>query len=98
MLPQPLPLPATGSIEFGARLSGETLQFFLAAGSAESDFGPALDATILSDDHPIEGGVGWAFTGAFAVLCAQDSADSACPADFDFFHYLTPQPVPRSAP
>ncbi|HLP08377.1 MAG TPA: glycoside hydrolase family 43 protein [Opitutaceae bacterium] len=98
VLPRPLPLPATGALEFGARIDGETLQFFLGADAATSDIGPALDATTLSDDHPMEGGVGWAFTGAFAVLCAQDSADSACPADFDFFHYLAPQPNPLSAP
>ncbi|MFT3829362.1 MAG: glycoside hydrolase family 43 protein [Opitutaceae bacterium] len=91
VLERPLPLPRDGALEFGARLDGETLQFFLAGDADERALGSALDATVLSDDHPVEGGVGWAFTGAFAVLCAQDSADSECPADFDLFHYLASQ-------
>lgn len=76
-------LPVGGAVEFEARLDGESLQFFVDG----RPLGGVLDATILSDDHPIEAGVGWAFTGAFAVLCAQDASDAAPPADFDWFRY-----------
>jgi len=87
VLPQPLPLPGTEAVELGARIAGETLQFSVDPGGGDQPVGPVLDATILSDDHPVEGGVGWAFTGAFAVLCAQDASDFASPADFASFHY-----------
>lgn len=84
----PLPLPATGAVELGVRLAGETLQFFhSSSGATPQPLGPVLDATTLSDDYPIEAGIGWAFTGPFAVLCAQDSSDSQAPADFDWFRY-----------
>lgn len=79
------PLPARGAVELSARLDNESLQFFL----DDRPVGGALDATILSDDYPIDAGVGWAFTGAFAVLCAQDASDAAPPADFDWFRYRT---------
>lgn len=87
VLARPQALPATDAIELGARLSGETLQFELAFGGGRSALGPPLDATILSDDYPTQGGIGWAFTGAFVVLCAQDASDSAPPADFTAFDY-----------
>ncbi len=91
----PLPLPPTGAIELSAQLAGETLRFFFSLNSAAADpaggppqpLGPVLDATTLSDDHAIDGGVGWAFTGPFAVLCAQDSSDLKISADFDWFRY-----------
>lgn len=86
----PIRLPAAGAIELGAQLCGETLQFFYAlpaAAQSPQPLGPALDATTLSDDYPIEGGAGWSFTGPFAALCAQDSGDTGLPADFDWFRY-----------
>ena len=55
-------------------------------GAARQPAGPALDATLLSDDRVIEGG-SWGFTGAFVGLCAQDSAESGIQADFDDFSY-----------
>jgi xylan 1,4-beta-xylosidase len=83
-----LALPATGAVELSAQLDGETLQFFCAAAAGgPRPFGPALDATTLSDDYANDGGAGWAFTGPFAVLCAQDSGDTRRPADFDWFRY-----------
>lgn len=90
LLEAPQALPGSGAIELSAELDGETLRFFVATDAPDSTptpLGPPLDATILSDDYPTEGGVGWAFTGAFAVLCAQDASDAAPPADFTHFEY-----------
>ena len=61
--------------------------FFYSTGDlAWRPVGPALDATLLSDDRVIENGA-WGFTGCFIALCAQDSSDSGIPADFDHFNY-----------
>ncbi len=80
-------LPPEGSVELGAELKDGALQFFYSmADSARQPVGPVLDATLLSDDRVIENGA-WGFTGCFIALCAQDSADSAIPADFDLFDY-----------
>lgn len=49
--------------------------------------GGELDATILSDDYPLETGTGWAFTGVYAALTTQDSTATSAPADFDDFRY-----------
>ncbi len=45
--------------------------------------GPALDATILSDEHTR----GWGFTGAFFALACQDLTGRRLHADFDWFEY-----------
>lgn len=80
-------LPPDGPVELSAELDGEILRYFYSvSGAARQPVGPALDATLLSDDRVIEGG-SWGFTGAFVGLCAQDSADSGIPADFDNFSY-----------
>lgn len=82
-----VPLPAEGPVVLSAELDGETLRFFYSMlGTACQPVGPALDATLLSDDRVIEGG-SWGFTGAFVGLCAQDSTDSGIAADFDNFSY-----------
>lgn len=82
-----VPESATRGVVLKAVLCDETLAFFGSwDGGAERAIGPALDATILSDDYPCETGLGLVFTGAFAVLCAQDSSADAVPADFDHFH------------
>jgi xylan 1,4-beta-xylosidase len=83
-------IPADGParLEFKAVLNHSRLQFMVrTAGRAERAIGPSLDATILSDDYPKEGGIGLSFTGAFAALCAQDSSADDVPADFDWFAY-----------
>jgi xylan 1,4-beta-xylosidase len=90
LLAEPLLLPASGPVELEARLDGESLRFFVVADAKERALGPELDATILSDDHPMDAGVGWAFTGPFAVLAAQDRGDARVPADFDDFAYTSP--------
>lgn len=43
--------------------------------------GPAVDATRISDDY----GGALRFTGAFVGICAQDLANHAAVADFDYF-------------
>ena len=81
-------LRAAGPLELKAALDGSRLQFSADLGDGgEAPIGPVLDATILSDDYPGEGGLGNAFTGTFAALCAQDSGDRQVPADFDWFRY-----------
>lgn len=89
VLPNPMPIPSGEPLELSATLKGSHLQFAVSCDSLGRDIpvGPKLDATILSDDYPGEGGFGNAFTGAFAVLCAQNSGDSDAPADFDWFRY-----------
>ncbi|MCR6655834.1 MAG: glycoside hydrolase family 43 protein [Opitutus sp.] len=97
VLPEPRVIAAQGAVILGARIDGEVLQFFLDDGTGEQLLGPALDATTLSDDYPVEGGVGWAFTGAFALLCAQDASDRGRPADFDWFHYDSAPDSPQNS-
>jgi len=89
VLPERLLLPTSEPLELKATLDGSFLQFFASSGAHGENIplGPALDATILSDDYPGEGGLGNAFTGAFAALCAQDSSDYGIPVDFDWFRY-----------
>jgi xylan 1,4-beta-xylosidase len=82
-----VPESAQKGLRLRARLVDEELQFFAAAaGWPERAIGPVLDASILSDDYPAEGGIGLTFTGAFAALCAQDSGIGNVSADFDWFN------------
>lgn len=90
-------LPAEGAVDLHAELNGETLQFaYSTAGGSRHPVGPVLDATLLSDDRVIEGKT-WGFTGCFVALCAQDSADSGIPADFDRFSYQSASPTAGEA-
>jgi xylan 1,4-beta-xylosidase len=83
-----LNLPADGRLELQAQLRGASLAFRCRCGAgALHQVGGILDASKLSDDYPFETGAGWAFTGLFAALCAQDSTGDHVPADFDWFHY-----------
>jgi xylan 1,4-beta-xylosidase len=91
ILSEPVPIDEAGAVELTASLSGGKLQFSASWASSRRSIGPQLDATTLSDDYPMEGGAGWAFTGPFAVLCAQDSGDARIPADFDWFRYRSRQ-------
>jgi len=86
-------LPPEGAVKLWAQLDGEALRFSVEAeGFARVPVGPALDATLLSDDRVIENG-SWGFTGCFIVLCAQDSTDSGLSADFSRFVYDSATPV-----
>lgn len=86
-LAPPHPVPQDGAVTISAKLMDGVLSFEVgAADSALVEVHGGIDATTLSDDHVCEG-EGWGFTGAFAALCAQDSADSGLPADFTSFRY-----------
>lgn len=83
-----VPATVAQGLVLRARLVGEGLRFFANHEGAQVEpIGPVLDATILSDDFPTEGSPGLAFTGAYAVLCAQNSSGDNIPADFDWFDY-----------
>ena len=88
ILSNPIPLPFAEAFELRVTLSLDRLQFFFVnRDGIDQPAGPELDASILSDDYPNEGGIGLAFTGLFAGLCAQDSSDLRTPADFKWFRY-----------
>jgi len=91
VLDNPVPVPDDAELILEAAIDGEELRFSARIGGREQALGPVLDATTLSDDYPSEAGLTWAFTGTFAVLCAQDAADSDIPADFDWFDYQSLQ-------
>jgi xylan 1,4-beta-xylosidase len=83
-----VPLPSHGPIALRASLRNADLTFACRWKGAEwQPIGKVWDATKLSDDYPMESGIGWFFTGLYAALCAQDSSAARIPADFDFFRY-----------
>jgi xylan 1,4-beta-xylosidase len=87
MLAPPRVLPEDGAITIVAELRDGALCYRVGLdGEAPQEVMAGIDATTVSDDHVMEG-TGWGFTGAFVVLCAQDSGDSGVTADFDSFHY-----------
>jgi xylan 1,4-beta-xylosidase len=83
-----VPLPESCSVELQAHLHDKSVTF--SCGPAGQDLvrvGGEFDATILSDDYPLETNAGWAFTGLFAALCGQDATNRSTPADFEWFRY-----------
>jgi xylan 1,4-beta-xylosidase len=75
-------IPSTGPIYLRAMVDNADLQFSYGFdGNTWNDFGPVLDAGILSDE--VCGG----FTGAFVGLCCQDLTGRRCVADFDYLTY-----------
>jgi xylan 1,4-beta-xylosidase len=85
-LVEPVQLPANGPVQLAAEVNGATLQFHADWGQGWQAVGPALDASVISD----EGGRGEhaSFTGAFIGMLAFDTSGSACTADFESFDYL----------
>lgn len=84
----PVPIPNRGKVRLKLDISGAKLQFSYALEDAD-DFtpvGPALDASVLSDECGARGEHG-SFTGAFVGLCAQDLNGTALPADFSYLTY-----------
>ena len=74
------------ALRLGVKVRNEWLQFCWGyAGEALEDIGPALDASILSDETGK--GEGAQFTGAFVGMCAQDSSGARRHADFSYFLY-----------
>ncbi|WP_035600571.1 glycoside hydrolase family 43 protein [Haloferula sp. BvORR071] len=83
VLPEDVPVPATGPIGMRLTLRGAALQFEFSAGDTGWEkIGPVLNAAILSDDYAHLG-----FTGAFVGMCCQDISGSCHPADFSCFLY-----------
>ena len=73
-------------MDLAAEVDGAALQFFADSGAGWRKIGPALDASVVSD----EGGRGEhaSFTGAFVGMVAFDVSGGALPADFSRFDYL----------
>jgi xylan 1,4-beta-xylosidase len=83
ILPQDIPVPATGPIHLRLTLKAAALQFEYALSDGEwQPIGPVLNGAVLSDDHSHLG-----FTGAFVGLCCQDISGQRLPADFSRFIY-----------
>ncbi len=78
---------ANSPIQLGLDIKNGTLTFRYRLGQDWQDFGPKLDASVLSD----EGGRGEHanFTGCFLGICANDLAGHGQPADFKDFAYRT---------
>ena len=84
-LHEPVALPAEGPVALAAEVDGAALQFFWRDGASWSPVGPALDASVISD----EGGRGehGSFTGAFVGMAAFDTSGAGLPADYHHFEY-----------
>jgi len=81
----PVGLGAEGPVRLAARVDHARLQFSYALRDEWRDVGPALDASILSDEAG--GGEHRAFTGAFVGMAAFDTSGGAISADFSYFEY-----------
>ncbi len=83
VLPQDIPVPATGAIDLRLTLNKADLQFeFALPGGEWQKIGPVLNGAILSDDYHHLG-----FTGTFVGLCCQDLSGARLAADFARFDY-----------
>lgn len=82
-----VPLGAVARLRLGLDLDGPRLRFRHDTGAGWRSLGPALDATVLSDEHAeefVDGRIrSLGFTGAFAGLWAWDLTGHGLPADFD---------------
>ncbi|MFD7599780.1 hypothetical protein ACFWAN_04150 [Streptomyces mirabilis] len=87
------PLGDTTRLRLGLDVDGSVLRFRYDTGPGRRPLGPALDATVLSDEHAeeVEGerirALG--FTGAFVGLWAWVLTGDGLPADFDEATYRT---------
>ena len=76
---------ADGPVDIAVEVNGPTQQFFYRQGGDWIAFGPALDASVISD----EGGRGehGSFTGAFVGMLAFDTSGAGKEARFTRFDY-----------
>ncbi len=81
----PVPIPAAGEVSLQCTVIDSVLTFAWRATGDWQPIGPALDASVLSD----EGGRGEhaSFTGAFVGMMAFDTSGRARHADFSYFSY-----------
>lgn len=83
----PVPIPANASVRLRVEVDYERLRFAYRVGEQAWCWLPEqFDASILSDEAAAPGTPN--FTGAFVGMCCQDTAGTACPADFDYFDYV----------
>jgi xylan 1,4-beta-xylosidase len=91
----------TTRLRLGLDFEGADLRFRYDAGRGWEPFGPALDATVLSDEHAehIEDGQirTLGFTGAFVGLWAWDLTGGGHHADFDEVRYRAGLDLARAA-
>ncbi|OED36469.1 beta-xylosidase [Chromatiales bacterium (ex Bugula neritina AB1)] len=80
-----IPVPGSGAVSLQCTVTGSVLEFAWKTDGDWRPIGPALDASVLSD----EGGRGEhaSFTGAFIGMIAFDTSGRAQPADFSHFTY-----------
>ncbi|KAH8882363.1 glycoside hydrolase family 43 protein [Thozetella sp. PMI_491] len=85
---EPVVIPNEGKVRLALTYRGQELQFHYALeGEVElKKIGPALDATIISDECGGHHGVG-SFTGSFVGMAASDLNGTALSADFDYLLY-----------
>ena len=88
-LEAPVPI-GDGPVELRVTVDGADQQFAWRQGKDWNDIGPALDASVISD----EGGRGEhaSFTGAFVGMVAFDTSGSAGEATFESFRYMPNMP------
>lgn len=89
--PTPVRLPKEGKVKLAVRVRGSSLQFLYAEERGTlTEIGPALDASIVSDEcggHPDHG----SFTGSFVGVACSDLNGLAQPAVFDYITYCPVQ-------
>jgi len=91
-LEQPVSVEGWDRVHLKASLDHDRLQFRYSRDGREwTPIGPALDASIVSDENveaKLEGRlIDQGFTGAFLGICAQDLSGRGKHADFDYFSY-----------
>jgi xylan 1,4-beta-xylosidase len=81
----PVQIPDEGRVALAADVDGWNLQFFWRMRGTWEKLGPALDASLISD----EAGRGehGSFTGAFVGMAAFDTSGAGQPADYSWFEY-----------
>jgi xylan 1,4-beta-xylosidase len=72
-------------VQLAVKVVYERLQFSFRQGGEWRNVGPALDASVLSDEAGR--GAHGSFTGAFVGMAAFDISGAAIPADFGYFIY-----------
>ena len=84
---QPVQIPNEGWVRLKMVVKNSALQYFYAVGDDEfAPIGPALDASLISDEcggHAEHG----SFTGSFVALACHDLNGLAAPADFFYMTY-----------